>query len=80
MAGTLAMAYIGMINNKTAMMGPPNVSIIFKILGLIVATIQQVRIIKISMILCREFLLIVLPVVDFNDLTIIPLKPSLAPK
>ena len=61
------------------MTGPPKVSIIFKILGLIVATAQHVSTINTSIIRCKLFLLMVFPD-DFNDLTIMPLRPSLAPK
>ncbi|MNY18444.1 hypothetical protein D3C86_1518230 [compost metagenome] len=38
------MAYIGIRNNRHAMIGPPRVSIMPRMLGLKVATAQQLRI------------------------------------
>ena len=47
-AGTVAMAYIGIKKRIMAMIGPASVSIIPKILGLSVAATQQVMIMKAS--------------------------------
>ena len=43
-AGTRRMAYIGIRNNRQAITGPPRVSIMPRMLGLNVATAQQLRI------------------------------------
>src|SRR3990167_78264 len=74
-AGTLAIAYMGIKNKIMAMTGPPKVSIIPKMLGLIVATIQQLSRINNSIMRCKVFLLVGLAS-DGRDFSNNPCKPS----
>ncbi|MOA60708.1 hypothetical protein D3C78_1856510 [compost metagenome] len=68
------MAYIGIRNRIAAITGPPRVSIMPRMLGLRVATIQQITSMKAAVMRSSALAPGRLPV-----LTIKPLRPSLAP-
>ena len=76
--GTRRMAYIGIRNSRQAMIGPPRVSIMPRMLGLKVATAQQVRTMN-SAVLRSSHLADMERLRPRRDLTIKPWKPSLAP-
>ncbi|MCY1461069.1 hypothetical protein D9M71_786890 [compost metagenome] len=74
MAGTLRIAYIGIRNSKAAMIGPPRVSIMPRMLGFQVATSQHTTSMNAAVTRSR-----VLAAGRRPLLTIRPLRPSLAP-
>ncbi|MNE99908.1 hypothetical protein D3C80_1986520 [compost metagenome] len=79
MAGTLRIAYIGIRNSSIAMIGPPRFSIMPRMLGFSVATIQVVTSMKMAVMRFSLLVVMVLPRL-LIDLAIMPLKPSRAPR
>lgn len=76
--GTRRIAYIGIRNSRHAITGPPRVSIMPRMLGLKVATAQQVRTMNNAVSRSRVLFEATRPRLR-RLLTISPWKPSLAP-